>query len=67
MLAESLLAYVVATAPPNCSELVQVTRNLILANVPALNPGSMLPLNPIIEILGVKLSLEKIHNNIPLL
>ena len=63
----SVLTYVVAAAPPKLSLLVQVARILKLDRVPTLNPGCMLPLNPTISILGVKLSLENIPNNMPLL
>ena len=63
----SFLTYVVATVPPSCSELVQVTLNLIPDKLPALNPGMMLPEKPSMAFLGVKLSLANIPNSIPLL
>ena len=55
-LAVSVLTYVVASTPPSLSLLVQVTANFNPANVPELNPGCMLPENPMISILGVKLA-----------
>ena len=69
----SFRTYLIAGTPvgfnesiPNESEFDTVTLNFKFTKLPALNPGLMSPVNPVIAFFGVNESLENIPSNIPL-